>query len=107
MRIYTPDLWSLLEITEIGEQKLYKVVASWYGGFGGSNSWKISSGVTEIIRYPEVIHFINFSGSVYLVGPNNYGMSSYTRSIVDGYMSEDMDGIIRVLTLEEALAVKI
>ena len=107
MRTYTPDLWSLLEITEIGEQKLYKVVASWYGGFGGSNSWKISSGATVIIQYPKHLDIINISGSVYRVGTDNYGMSSYTRSIVDGYMSEDVDGIIRLLTFKEALAVKI
>ena len=39
----TPDKWLVLKIGD-----LYKVYGTWYGGYLGSDSWKINSGIVKV-----------------------------------------------------------
>ena len=51
MSTYTPDLWVILEFKEKDSEEVNrKVLASWYGGYAGSDSWKLSSGITKQIQ---------------------------------------------------------
>ena len=43
----TPDKWVVLKIEHEGNI-IYKVFASWYGGYLGSDSWKLNSGIKDI-----------------------------------------------------------
>lgn len=85
MSTYHPDRWVLVEIDSPAHGKITKVMASWYGGYLGSDSWKMSSGVNKITQTPEGYEFINDSGSVYFCHKDAYGMSGYTGSVYAGF----------------------
>lgn len=91
MNAYHPDKWVMLKITSKEQGVCYKVLASWYGGFGGSNSWKLSSG-TKSASVADVgqkgwFNFPQESGSEYTCHLNSYGTSGYTHSILNGWLT--------------------
>jgi hypothetical protein len=57
------------------------VLAGWYGGFAGSDSWKLSSGVEEVIDKDTNYEIVNASGSVYRCYQNCERLTGYTASI--------------------------
>ncbi|MFZ3515924.1 hypothetical protein LC147_22810 [Vibrio harveyi] len=44
MRIYKPDGWVCLKITNNTHSPIYRIFGSWGGGFTSSDSWRLSSG---------------------------------------------------------------
>lgn len=86
MTTYTPDRWVVLKITTPTEV-LYKVLASWYGGYIGSDSWKLSSGTMSLKEDTHVLELLQYSGSSYICYKNSYGMSSYARSVLANWQS--------------------
>lgn len=63
---YIPDIWVFVEIYNPDTQEIiYKVLAGWYGGFTQANSWRLNSGITEIIEHENYYEVIGGSGSVY------------------------------------------
>jgi len=85
MSNYNPDRWVMLKITRDG-QVTYKVLGSWYGGYTGSDSWKLNSGVTAVEVDGDSLLFSGASGSVYRCHKNSYGMSSYASDIYAGFV---------------------
>ena len=82
MSTYTPDRWVIVEMKLNDDAEVTrKVLASWYGGYGGSDSWRLSSGITEIVDADSHYEIHNESGSVYRCGKNSQGMSGYTASV--------------------------
>jgi len=75
---YTPDKWELIEIVSEEGETLYKILSSWYGGYGGSDSWRFSSGITEVVEHNKHYEVHNDSGSVYICHKGSKGMSAYT-----------------------------
>ena len=101
MSEYFPDKWVLVEL-KTPKETLYKVLASWYGGYLGSDSWKLSSGLESIEKTELSYEFHNFSGSVYKCHKEAYGMSMYTTSVYLSYEKMNTDEIqIRLLDEEE------
>jgi hypothetical protein len=88
MSTYTPDEWVLVEFDSPAHGKITKVLASWYGGYLGSDSWKLSSGVNKITKTKAGYEFLNDSGSVYFCYINGYGMSGYTSSIYNNFVKQ-------------------
>jgi hypothetical protein len=87
-RIYAPDKWVIIEITNNKGESHRRVLGSWYGGFAGSNSWRASSGITEVIDEGDHYRVLNESGSTYNCFKGCEGMSSYTMGILSR-MQED------------------
>jgi microcystin-dependent protein len=84
MSNYTPDLWVIVEmVTE--KNTIYKVLGSWYGGYLGSDSWRLSSGVTKVIEHDNHYEVHNHSGSIYTCHKGVEGISTYTTSIYEHY----------------------
>jgi hypothetical protein len=101
MSTYTPERWVVVEIKS-GAQSVRKVLASWYGGYTGSDSWKLSSGITSVINNEHTFDFHNVSGSVYSCDKKSYGMSGYTTGIYSTFESANTDEInIRILDEKE------
>ena len=88
MSNYYPDKFVIVKVTSPDYGTLYRVLASWYGGYTGSNSWKLSSGITKITKTDTGYEFLNHSGSVYFGSKEIYGMSSYTMSIYSGFVDQ-------------------
>lgn len=84
MRVYAPDRWVMLKATSKSYGSFYRVLGSWYGGFAGSNSWKLSSGTVDAIYDEEykTFHFPQESGSTYVGSWSNYGMSNLAAGVL-------------------------
>lgn len=106
MKTYSPDLWTLVKI-ESGEFGThYKILASWYGGFAGSESWKLSSGCVKASIDDTSYCVLQHTGSSYLCYNNNYGMSSYAASIFKGWEKDSIEGGFTITQLNKKDAVE-
>ena len=86
-----PDKWIVIKIGV--SEPIYKVFASWYGGYLDGDSWKINSGISEVQKEGDHIDFHGYSGSCYRCHKNNYGISSYGERILDSMMNHpDLPG---------------
>jgi hypothetical protein len=88
MSDYTPDRWVIVEINSAEHGKIRKVLGSWYGGFAGSDSWRMNSGIEQVIDQGDYYDIVGYSGSVYRCVKGAEGMSAYTRSIFENYKKE-------------------
>lgn len=102
-RIYNPHKWAMLKITSKAHGVIYKVLGSWYGGFAGSDSWKLSSGSTSASYDKDtgVLTFPQCSGSTYTGAWENYGMSMYTAGILAMWQKELEDSEDSIEVMEE------
>lgn len=67
MSTYQPDVWVIIEFSGTAVPETYqRILAGWYGGFTGGDSWKMSSGVEQIIDKGDYWEIPNHSGSVYI-----------------------------------------
>lgn len=85
MSDYTPDRWVIIKIVTPTE-RLYKVFATWYGGYGGSDSWKLNSGITRASLVGDSWEFDGSSGSVYSCHKDAYGTNGYGGSVLQGFI---------------------
>lgn len=88
---YTPDRWLILKITS-SEETLYKVFASWSGGYLRGDSWKINSGIVQCSFKDYFFTFKGYSGSKYVCHKNAYGISHWGLSIIKGWQ-DNKEGI--------------
>jgi len=98
MSDYRPDKWVLLKI---GEGNLYKVFACWYGGYAGSDSWKLNSGVVSVTQEGYVYSFEGSSGSVYHCHSDSYGTNFYGGGVLDNLIKKAADNGVIIEILDE------
>jgi hypothetical protein len=107
MSTYTPDVWVVLEFDSPKlESPMRKVFAGWYGGFAGSDSWKLNSGITEVRRDGDWLEFEGYSGSVYRCGVSNYHMSGLMHGVLSRWVKqaeETGDTTIKIISLDKVL----
>jgi hypothetical protein len=87
MSDYHPDKWVVVKITG-PEIKLYKVFACWYGGYAGSDSWKLNSGITRATFQNGCYEFDGHSGSVYTCRKGAYGTNGYGGGVLGGFIEK-------------------
>jgi hypothetical protein len=87
MSDYTPDRWVVVKIVTATE-RLYKVFASWYGGYTGSDSWKMNSGITRATLVGDSWEFDGSSGSVYTCHKDAYGTNGYGGRVLQGFIDQ-------------------
>ena len=102
MSIYTPDSWKIVLIETPSNGKVYKVLASWYGGFAGSSSWKLSSGITSIKHEEATLIAPQSSGSTYILHKNAEHISSMIGSLFSSFGIElaQVNGTISFVELQ-------
>lgn len=103
MSEYTPDRWVVLELVT-PKETIRKVFAGWYGGYLGSDSWKLNSGITDIREQDDLFAFDGYSGSTYFCHRNGYGMSGYMHSVLTSWLNQAEqrgDTQIKILSLDE------
>lgn len=79
--MYFPDKWAVIKITT-QEEILYKVVASFFGGYAHGDSWKINSGIVSVEETETHYDFTGYSGSTYRCCKGSYGFSMLTASVL-------------------------
>ena len=77
MSEYIPDKWVVVKITSDKSPPIHKVFACWYGGYAGSDSWKLNSGITRAYEEGQCFMFDGSSGSTYICHKADYGMNMY------------------------------
>ena len=87
MSDYRPDRWVIVKIVTATEC-LYKVFATWSGGYGGSDSWKMNSGITQANLVDDRWEFAGYSGSVYSCHKDAYGTNGYGGNVLQGFISQ-------------------
>jgi len=82
MSEYIPDKWLVVKITGPNSSPVHKVFACWYGGYLGSDSWKLNSGITKVTETHEYFFFEGSSGSTYVCRRGIYGCSGYGAGVL-------------------------
>lgn len=95
MNVYIPDRWMLIKIT--GTDPHYRVFGSWFGGYLGSDSWRMNSGINDVIEEEDFYIFKGYSGSEYRCYKQAYGAHSYGYGIADDY-AKNSGGKMEVLS---------
>ena len=102
MNAYTPDRWVVLELVS-PKNTVRKVFAGWYGGYTGSDTWKLNSGITDIREQDNLFEFDGYSGSTYFCHRNSYGMSMYMHSVLTNWLNEaEQRGDVQINIIELA-----
>lgn len=105
-RTYEPDSWAIVLIESEEHGKVYKVLASWYGGFTQGDSWKLSSGIESVSFKGDHYTMPQSSGSVYILHKNNEHISGIMGSVFSSFAAGAEEGkyTIKLIELEELLA---
>jgi hypothetical protein len=101
MSEYRPDKWVVVKITSDKSPPVHKVFACWYGGWAGSDSWKLNSGITKATLEGFVYSFEGSSGSVYECHKDTYGTNMYGGGILDNMISNAEKNAITIEILPE------
>jgi hypothetical protein len=106
MSEHTPDRWVIVRITSKEHPQIDKVVGSWFGGYGGSDSWRMNSGIERIEEHEKHYDIHGYSGSVYKCYKESQGWSMYTHSVIENMakqLEESGRGIMKVIGIQEIL----
>jgi hypothetical protein len=89
MGTYTPDAWVILEINSTRYGIIHKLLAGWYGGFGGENSWRLSSGIEGFSEDEnEEYVMLQSVGSTYVCNRGAERMSSLMADIYSNFAAQ-------------------
>lgn len=101
MSDYQPDRWCVLRI-HAPDQVLYKVFASWSGGYTGSDRWKLNSGITRATLRDNSWQFDGASGSVYTCHCDSYGTNGYGGGVLQSLLDKAEKQGIEIHVMSEA-----
>jgi hypothetical protein len=88
MSDYTPDKWVVVKITAPDNPPVHKVFACWYGGYLGSDSWKLNSGITRAYEDGQRVMFDGSSGSTYACHKASYGTNLYGQGVLNNLIDK-------------------
>ena len=101
MSEYTPDKWLIVKLTDTNKNEShYRVFACWYGGYLGSDSWQMNSGITKVTD-TDYYFFEGSSGSVYNCHKWSYGASGYGSGILNGLIAKGVKTGLLIAALGE------
>lgn len=103
MSNYIPDRWVVVKISGYKDSStpVYKVFASWYGGWAGSDSWKLNSGITKVSVEDFVYSFEGSSGSVYECHQDLYGTNMYGHGVLQNMIDKAAQNGLTIEILPE------
>jgi hypothetical protein len=87
MSDYSPDRWVIVKIVTPTEC-LYKVFATWSGGYASSDSWQMNSGIVHAARVADRWEFTGYSGSVYSCHQDAYGTNGYGGTVLQNFIDQ-------------------
>jgi hypothetical protein len=101
---YTPDRWVLIQLESPKSGKITKILSGWYGGYLNGDSWRLSSGVTNVEEKDNHYIIHNESGSIYTCYKNCEGVSGLTGNILYNWQEQakDRDGVtVKEISIDE------
>ena len=105
MSQHTPDKWEIVRIKSKEHGQIDKVLGTWYGGFAGSDNWRLSSRVADVVEHDQFYEVNNESGSVYVCYKQARGMNSYTHSVFSQFQEavEEQGDSMEIINIKELL----
>ena len=94
----TPDRWIVITLVDNDGVETDKVLAGWYGGYLGSDCWRINSGIEKVEEEDTYFLFHGYSGSVYKCYKHLYGTTGLTASILSNIPEEHILSIDKYRT---------
>lgn len=85
MNTYTPNTWSILLFDSPTYGKIHKVFAWWRGGYTQGDSWKLSSGMKDLVDEGGFYSSMQESGSIYKLYKKQEALSTYQIGILGGW----------------------
>lgn len=101
MSTYNPDKWVVVKISSDLGAPVHKVFACWYGGWAGSDSWKLNSGITKATLEGFVYSFEGSSGSTYECHKDTYGANFYGMGVLKNMIDNAVKNGITIEILPE------
>jgi hypothetical protein len=102
MSDYNPDKWVVVKITGADYPPIHKVFACWFGGWAGSDSWKLNSGITRAYEEGHCFMFDGSSGSTYACHKASYGTNMYGHGVLQNMIvTAEKNGIAIEILPEE------
>lgn len=81
-----PDKWIIVEISD-GSNTFRKILSSWYGGYLGNDSWRLSSMIVNT-EVNEKEYIFTTETSVYVCNKNTYGMSLVASGVLNNLIEK-------------------
>ncbi len=83
---YVPESWKIVKVTDPSTGTSHKrVLCSWYGGYCGSDEWRLSSGNLEPQDCGDHWKVPQTSGSVYQLLKANEKISAQMQNVFNSY----------------------
>ena len=101
MSDYQPDKWVVVKISSDKSPPIHKVFACWYGGYAGSDSWKLNSGITRAYEDGNCFMFDGSSGSTYICHKATYGTNGYGGGVLQTMIANASKNGITIEILHE------
>ena len=96
-----PDKWVVVRIARKDTPPIYKVFASWYGGYLGSDSWRLNSGIVRAYNEGNCFVFDGRSGSTYICHKGTYGSNAYGYGVLETMIERAKQNGISIEILPE------
>lgn len=89
-----PDSWKFIKVTNLETGETHdRILCSWYGGYLGGDSWKISSGNMEVIDHGDRLEVPQHSGTVYHLRKKSEKMSGMMANVLHSYSAKGVGKI--------------
>jgi hypothetical protein len=102
---YYPDYWQVVSVQEKGKKPVYKVFATFVGGYTEGDVWRLNSGIVGVTRVTtentDRLHFAGESGSQYACPLNEgcYRTNLFSESILRRLVEDAKDIGVEVKVL--------
>lgn len=107
MSYHVPDKWVIVKVLQHGnDTPIYKVLGSWKGGYTYGDSWRFSSGITDVEKTKGHYKITNHSGSEYFCDENAEGMLMYTEGVYNRLkkqLENSGTGSIEIISIKELI----
>jgi hypothetical protein len=101
MSEYIPDKWVVVKIEGEEFPLTYKVFGCWFGGYLGSNSWKMNSGIKYVSEGDKCYLFEGYSGSIYKCYQSNYGTHMYGHGVLQDIIERSKEHGVTIEIMPE------
>ena len=87
---YFPDVWIILKYSGKGvpNNLFYKLLSSNYGNFLEDDTWKLNSGITDIVYKEGKYEIKGYSGSIYFCSEDTERMNPTMASVFNKLINE-------------------
>ena len=104
--INTPDVWVIVELhgSKVENGSYHRILAGWFGGYLGGDSWQVNSGITKIVDCDTFWEIHGVSGSIYNCHKTVERLNGMTSSIYNKWCKDSNEELaIKMIPISDCL----